>query len=104
MIRLSIPVRQALEKLSLPVLIAAAFGLMLIGKADAVLAVEVRMALTDMLSPIYAVMAQPLADLRGVSSDIIEIWDIRAENARLRLENEQAAPLAGGRSRARGAE
>ena len=34
MIRLSIPVRQALAKLTLPVLIAAAFGLMLLGKAD----------------------------------------------------------------------
>jgi rod shape-determining protein MreC len=98
-IRLSIPVRQALEKLSLPVLIAAAFGLMLIGKADAVLAVEVRVALTDILSPIYAAMAQPLANVRGIGADVVEIWDIRAENARLRTENEklrrwQAAALA----------
>jgi rod shape-determining protein MreC len=98
-IRLSIPVRQALEKLSLPVLIAAAFGLMLIGKADAVLAVDVRVALTDILSPIYAAMAQPLADVRSVGGDVVELWDIRAENARLRAENEnlrrwQAAALA----------
>ena len=34
MIRLSIPVRQALSRLTLPVLIAAAFGVMLLGKAD----------------------------------------------------------------------
>jgi len=88
-IRLSIPVRQALEKLSLPVLIAAAFGLMLIGKADAVLAVEVRVALADMLSPIYAAMAQPLSAVRGFSTDLVQIWDIRAENAHLRAENEQ---------------
>ncbi len=99
MIRLSIPVRQALEKLSLPVLIAAAFGLMLIGKADAVLAVDVRVALTDILSPIYAAMAQPLGDIRGVGTDVVGLWDIRAENARLRTENEtlrrwQAAALA----------
>ncbi|WP_419757465.1 rod shape-determining protein MreC [Acidisoma sp.] len=99
MIRLSVPVRQALEKLSLPVLIAAAFGLMLIGKADAVLAVEVRVALTDILSPIYASMAQPLADVRGFGGDIAELWNMRAENVRLRAENEnlrrwQAAALA----------
>jgi rod shape-determining protein MreC len=98
-IRLSIPVRQALEKLSLPVLIAAAFGLMLIGKADAVLAVEVRVALADLLSPIYAVMAGPLSGVRAAGADIVSIWDIRAENARLRAENEklrrwQAAALA----------
>lgn len=89
MIRLSIPVRQALEKLSLPVLIAAAFGLMLIGKADAVLAVEVRVALADLLTPIYAAMAPPLSAVRGVTTDIVQIWDIRAENVRLRAENEQ---------------
>jgi rod shape-determining protein MreC len=88
-IRLSIPVRQALEKLSLPVLIAAAFGLMLIGKADAVLAVEVRVALTDILSPIYAAMAQPLADVRSVGGDIASLWEVRAENAQLRAENER---------------
>jgi rod shape-determining protein MreC len=33
-IRLSIPVRQALAELTLPVLIAASFRLMLLGKAD----------------------------------------------------------------------
>jgi rod shape-determining protein MreC len=87
-IRLSIPVRQALEKLSLPVLIAAAFGLMLIGKADAVLAVDVRVGLTDILSPIYAAMAKPMADVRSVGGDLVQLWDIRAENARLREENE----------------
>ena len=38
MIRLSIQARQALAKLTLPVLIAASFGLMLLGKADTLLA------------------------------------------------------------------
>ena len=38
MIRLSIPVRQALARLTLPVLMAAAFVLMLLGKADTMLA------------------------------------------------------------------
>ncbi|MGI9128003.1 MAG: rod shape-determining protein MreC, partial [Roseomonas sp.] len=34
MIRLSIPLRQALARLSLPIMIAVAFGVMLLGKAD----------------------------------------------------------------------
>jgi rod shape-determining protein MreC len=42
-IRLSIPLRQALARLSLPLLIAAAFGVMLLGKADALLAERLRM-------------------------------------------------------------
>ena len=45
MIRLSIQARQALGKLTLPVLVAATFGLMLLGKADALLAEHARMVL-----------------------------------------------------------
>jgi len=60
MVRLSIQTRQALAKLTLPVLIAASFGLMLLGKADALLAERARMALGDALAPIYAALARPL--------------------------------------------
>ena len=65
MIRLSIPVRQALSKLTLPVLMAAAFGLMLLGKADALLAERARMAVSDALAPIYGVVAAPLSSVRA---------------------------------------
>jgi rod shape-determining protein MreC len=87
--RLSIQARQALARLTLPVLIAAAFGLMLLGKADALLAERARMALADALAPIYAALAEPLAGLRDRIGGATGLWDIRAENARLRLENEQ---------------
>ena len=56
MIHLSIQARQALAKLTLPVLIAASFGLMLLGKADALLAERARIAFADALAPIYAVL------------------------------------------------
>ena len=89
MIRLSIPVRQALAKLTLPVLIAAAFGLMLLGKADALLAERARMALADALAPIFGVLAEPLASVRGVIDDAEETFSLYSENARLRDENER---------------
>ena len=89
MIRLSIQARQALAKLTLPVLIGLAFGLMLLGKADTVLAECARMALANALAPIYAVLAQPIAMLRDTIANTTGLWDIRAENARLREENEQ---------------
>ncbi|MFL1461883.1 rod shape-determining protein MreC [Roseococcus sp. DSY-14] len=99
MIRLSIPLRQALARLSLPVLIAAAFGTMLLGKADALLAERARMALADMLSPIWAAVQQPVRAARDALAEAQALWDMRAENARLREENErlhrwQAAALA----------
>jgi rod shape-determining protein MreC len=88
-IRLSIQARQALAKLTLPVLIAASFGLMLLGKADALLAEHARMALADTLAPIYAALAEPLADLRDTVAGATDLWDLRADNARLRDENER---------------
>jgi rod shape-determining protein MreC len=87
-IRLSIQARQALAKLTLPVLIAASFGLMLLGKADALLAERARMALADALAPIYAALAPPLASLRDSIAGATDLWDVRAENLRLRDENE----------------
>jgi rod shape-determining protein MreC len=88
-IRLSIQARQALAKLTLPVLIATAVGLMLLGKADTVLAERARMALADALAPIYAALAEPLTGLRDTIADATDLWDIRADNARLRDENER---------------
>ncbi len=89
MIRLSIPVRQALAKITLPVLMAAAFGLMLLGKADTVMAERARMALSDAVAPIYGVLAEPIARLREVADGARHLLSLASENARLREENEQ---------------
>lgn len=88
MIRLSIPARQALSKLTLPVLVVAAFGLMLLGKADTILAERARMALNDSLGPIYAVLAEPLGAIDRAVSDVGNLWNLRLDNAKLREENE----------------
>jgi rod shape-determining protein MreC len=88
MIRLSIPARQALSKLTLPVLVMAAFGLMLVGKADTILAERLRMALNDSLGPIYALLSEPLAAVERTAADASNLWNLRTENAKLREENE----------------
>jgi len=89
MIRLSIQARQALARLTLPVLILASFALMLLGKADALLAERARTALADGLAPIYAVLVGPLGRLRDSVAEVAGLWDMREENARLRDENER---------------
>ena len=89
MLRLSISARQALSKLTLPVLVAAAFGLMLLGKADALLAERARMALADGLVPIYSIVSEPLHRLRAAVDDAQDLWALRSENAKLREENEK---------------
>lgn len=89
MIRLSIPVRQALARLTLPVLIAVSFGLMLLGKADALLAERVRMAMADTLAPIYGVLAGPLDAAHDAFDNARHIVTLARDNADLRSENER---------------
>ena len=88
MIRLSIPLRQALARLTLPVLIALAFALMLLGKADLVLAVRLRVALADALAPIWGVVAEPLGKARTVVDGVGHAMTVYEDNARLRAEND----------------
>jgi rod shape-determining protein MreC len=89
MIRLSIQARQALVRLTLPVLIVAAFGVMLLGKADALLAERARIAFADATGPLYAALAAPLAGIHDAISETVTLWDMREENVRLRGENEK---------------
>jgi rod shape-determining protein MreC len=88
-IRLSIPLRQALAKMTLPVLFAAAFGLMLLGKADTVLAERARVLLGDALAPLYGLLAEPIGRLRKAADGTEQLLSLRAENARLHDENDR---------------
>jgi len=88
MIRLSIQARQALARLTLPVLIVASFGLMLLGKADTQLAERLRITLGDTLAPIYTMLAAPLGHIHVAITNTAALWDIRADSDRLRAENE----------------
>lgn len=87
MIRLSVPLRQAIARLVLPVLIAASFGLMLLGKADTVLAERARAALADLLVPVYAVLSRPVGTVRDAVAELRNLIYLHSENARLRDEN-----------------
>ncbi len=89
MIRLSIPLRQALGRLTVPVLVAVAFGTIVLGKADTVVVERARMALTDALAPLYAMAAEPIATARNGIAEARTLLDLRAEAARLREENER---------------
>ena len=89
MIRLSIPLRQALARLSLPLMIAAAFGVMLLGKADALLAERLRSHLADALSPIYSALSEPMSAARSAVEEVQALTQLRTDNALLREENER---------------
>lgn len=87
MIRLSVPFRQALARLVLPLLIAASFGLMLLGKADTVIAERARVALADLLVPVYGVLSRPIGAVQDAIGAVRGLAHLHAENERLREEN-----------------
>ncbi len=89
MIRLSIQARQALARLTLPVLIFAAMALMLLGRATPLVPERARISLSDALAPIYAVVDAPLRAVRTSARAVHETLQLRAENDRLRTENER---------------
>ncbi|SDE55703.1 rod shape-determining protein MreC [Rhodospira trueperi] len=78
-----------MHRLAFIVLVAAAFGLMLLGKADTVLISRVGTALTDALTPALEIMSKPAASVGAVMNNLRELAAIRAENARLREENQR---------------
>src|SRR5580658_7798645 len=89
MLRPSIQARHALARLTLPVMVIAAFGLMLVGKVDTVLVERVRIAVYDASAPIYAALAEPLGKMNKTITEVVGLWGLRDENVRLRDENEQ---------------
>ena len=89
MIRLSIPLRQVLARLSLPIMIAVAFGVMLLGKADALLVERLRTTLSDALAPIYAAVSQPVNAVEEAIEEVRSLATLRSDNAQLREENER---------------
>jgi rod shape-determining protein MreC len=73
MIRLSIQGRQALPRLTLPGVILASFALMLLGKADALLAERARLARADGMAQIYALMTAPMERLHAAVADVSDL-------------------------------
>lgn len=85
--RLAVPVRNLVQRFMFLGLVLAAFGLMLVGKFDALLVDRVRAHVTDAMSPILAAVSKPVATVAAGIEDIRSLSNIRGENRRLRVEN-----------------
>jgi len=69
-------------------LVAAAFLLMILGKADIVLIERTRTMIVDGLAPILDVMARPASAIAEVVEHVRELASLRTENARLKTDNQ----------------
>jgi rod shape-determining protein MreC len=87
MFSLSIQLRQALGKLTLPLLLGLACLVMLLGQADRRLAETARSQVADLLAPLYGLLAEPIGEVRGLGREARSLVGVAQENERLRAEN-----------------
>jgi rod shape-determining protein MreC len=86
-IRLSVPFRQALSRLTLPVMLMFSLGLVLIGRADQNFSDRLRAGVDDLLAPAYMLVSGPILAAEHSSGFIGHLFDLDTENAALRAEN-----------------
>lgn len=67
-------------------LVLAAFGLMMLGKADTLLVERTRATIADFAAPILDALSRPAATVDDFVTQIHELTQLREENARLREE------------------
>ena len=87
MIRLSVPFRQALSRLTLPVMLMLSLGTVLFGRADPNVEQRLRAGLDNVLAPAYAVVGGPILALEHGTGAIGHLFGLARENAALRAEN-----------------
>ena len=87
--RLALPVKGWVQRFAFALLVAAAVGLMILGKAESLFIERVRVAVTDVAAPVLEVLSQPSAAIAAVVEEMRELVYLRGENARLRGENER---------------
>ena len=101
MLRLSVPVRLVLSRLTLPVMLALSVGMIVAGQADRNIGNVLRGAVDEALAPLYRVVSRPIGVLSsdrnalgawiGMHSEVLRL---QAENAQLKRWRSVALALA----------
>jgi len=81
------PVRSFWSRFAFALLLAGAFALMLLGKADILLVERFRTGVADVLAPVLEVLSRPAASVSDTVAAVRRLRDLRAENERLRIDN-----------------
>jgi len=69
-------------------LVAFAFGLMLIGKPDSIIVSRLRMAVMDVTAPVINAVSRPIDAARETASDVRDYFALKAENEALKRQND----------------
>ncbi len=101
MLRLSVPVRLVLSRLTLPVMLALSLGMIVAGQANRNIGIVLRGAVDEALAPLYRVVSRPvdvlISDRNALGAWIgmhSEVLRLQAENAQLKRWRSVALALA----------
>ncbi len=83
------PLRAWAHRFAFLLLIASAFGLMLLGKMDTLLVERARSTVTDAVAPLLDAASRPADAINDMIDSLGEMADLRGENALLRRENDR---------------
>lgn len=87
--RLATPLKAWTQRFAFLLLVGAAFGLMLLGKADTQMVERARTQIADAVAPFLEAASEPVTTVNEALEDMRELARIREINAMLRAENER---------------
>jgi rod shape-determining protein MreC len=82
--RFAAPLRAAMARFAFLSLVAASFALMLLGKAEIVVVERARMALLDVLAPVFGVLSQPAEAVSSAVGEAGQVIHVYRDNRALR--------------------
>lgn len=88
-LRAAAPFRAYAQRFAFLILVFAAFGLMLLGKAETLVVERVSTSVVDFVAPIMDVLSRPAASLNQAVETVRELAALRTENQQLRRRNDR---------------
>jgi rod shape-determining protein MreC len=89
MIKLTVSFRGIVQRFSLPILIGAAIGLMLLNRVDNPALSDARSQVVDVLAPVMDVVSRPVVAVQSGVDYVDHFFSVFEDNARLREENDR---------------
>ena len=87
--RLAVPFKGMVQRFALLSLVLAAFGLMILGKAETVLVERMRTGVTDVVAPVLDALSRPVATMAEIVDNLRDLTRLRSDNTRLRGQIER---------------
>lgn len=88
-VRLASPLKALAQRFGFLLLVAATFGVMLLGKADTLLVERLRISVADGLAPVLETVSEPVQAFDRAVVEFRQMAELRQINADLRAENDR---------------